>query len=123
MHRLRLLLVLAFVMVLGASVARSEDGTGVFNDQDKKSNQSKTKAMTATASTGGRRPTGFTRSMKTQPAKPSRALSARRELETTPQQRRLPQPTGLRRARATQLSPVRAQQLGPSPKPHRLRTA
>src|SRR5215813_6863407 len=44
MHRLRLLLVLAFVMVLGASVARSQDGTGVFNDQDKKSDQSKTQA-------------------------------------------------------------------------------
>jgi hypothetical protein len=31
-------------MVLGASVARSQDGTGVFNDQGKKSDQSKTQA-------------------------------------------------------------------------------
>ncbi|HMF89158.1 MAG TPA: hypothetical protein VKL40_00835 [Candidatus Angelobacter sp.] len=41
---MRLLLVLAFVVVLGASVARGQDGTGVFNDQDKKSDQNKTQA-------------------------------------------------------------------------------
>jgi hypothetical protein len=42
MHRLRLLLVLAFVVVLGASVARSQDGTGGFNDQDKQSDHKST---------------------------------------------------------------------------------
>jgi hypothetical protein len=38
MHRLRFLLVLAFVVVLGASLARSQDGTNPFDKQDKQAN-------------------------------------------------------------------------------------
>src|SRR5262249_29425868 len=74
----------------------------------------KPRAMTATASTGGHRPIGFTRSMTTRPAKPSRALSARRTA------RRWPQPTRPRRARPTKLLPARTPQPRPSPKLDRL---
>jgi len=45
MHRLRFLLVLAFALTLGASVARGQEGAAVFKDQDQASDQtSKTKA-------------------------------------------------------------------------------
>jgi hypothetical protein len=39
MHRLRFLLVFAFALTLGASVARGQEGTAVFKDQDQTTDQ------------------------------------------------------------------------------------
>ena len=52
MHRLRLLLVLGFVLTLGASVARAQDGADVFKDQasDQTSTSKPKKAKTNTTS-------------------------------------------------------------------------
>jgi hypothetical protein len=53
MYRLRPLLVLACLAVLGASVAGAQDGTGTFNNQDKQSDHNSTqdKAKTKTTTT------------------------------------------------------------------------
>jgi hypothetical protein len=51
MHRLRFLLVLAFAVVLGTSLAGSQDGTGTFNNQDKQGDHNRTQDKTKTKTT------------------------------------------------------------------------